>query len=593
LQMRSINYLSAIVFTLSTLPPSGALGQRSPAYPPSPVISSVWFDMPTLVELAPGSDNWPLTWAANGRQYTSWGDGGGFGGTNTVGRVSYGVGVIDGGPNDYRCRNLWGGAGLPRPQYGGKSYGILALADTLWLWRGGGASDETIYDFQELYRSTDSGRNWRFTGVRYNRREFSDTLGIFALTFLQFGPGYANARDGYVYIYAPRAFNLEWDAHTPGEIYLLRVPRDRLADKASYEWFCGLDESALPRWGDGYDSAVPVFRDPANGVMRTSVTYSQGLGRYILSTQQVSRFRDRGGHIGIYDAPQPWGPWTTVILANAFQLGLVDYSKTVFFNFSNKWTSCAGRKSVLVYTNKDNWATVESEFYMRGECLKIGHQGANGTVPGNTLASFGRAVELGADMVEMDVRMSADGVAVVIHDEAVDRTTNGNGLVADMSFKQLQELDAGAGERIPSLGQVLLQLGGKCGVIMELKGTGTAAPVADILSRFARGKGIPWDNFLVSSFDHDKLALLQKIEPRIRRAPLFRSEFKGDLIAAAHALGAWSVNLPRSLVSSDVVERCHREGLRVLVYTVNDPQQIARMKEMGVDGIICDYPDRL
>jgi glycerophosphoryl diester phosphodiesterase len=584
---------TVIIFTVTMLSPTTGFSQRMPAYPPSPAISSVWFDMASLVELAPGSDNWPVTWAADDRQYTSWGDGGGFGGSNTVGRVSYGVGVIDGGPRDYRCQNLWGGAGLPKPPYGGKSYGVLALTDTLWLWRGGDASDENIYDFQELYRSTDNGKNWQFSGVRFDRHEFSDTLGVFALTFLQFGMGAAGSRDDYVYMYAPRAFNLVWNAQIPGEIHLLRAPRGRLMDKKSYEWFTGLDGNGTPRWSDAYHRAIPVFHDPVNGVMRTSVTYNPDLGRYILSTQQVSRFRDQDGHIGIYDAAEPWGPWTTVLFANAFELGLVDFTKTVFFNFSNKWTTSGGRKSVLVYTNRDNWATVESEYYVKGEYMKIGHRGASGLSPENTLAAFNRAVELGVDMVELDVHMSSDGEVVVIHDKTVERTTDGTGSVADMKFNQLQKLDAGGGERIPSLDQVLLQIGDKCRVNVELKGAGTAAPVADILRRFVRRHGIAWENFVVSAFDHTLLAELKEIEPRIRRAPLFRKELSDDYIATAHRLGAWSVNLHRETVTGDIVERCHRAGLRVLVYTVNEPDEIVRLKEMGVDGIFCDYPDRL
>ena len=99
--------------------------------------------------------------------------------------------------------------------------------------------------------------------------------------------------------------------------------------------------------------------------MRTSVAYNKGLGRYLLITQQVDRFRDKNGHIGIYDAPEPWGPWTIVLFANAFDIGLVTHTKTVFFNFSNKWMSSNGRDFVLVYTNEDNWATVEGRFILR------------------------------------------------------------------------------------------------------------------------------------------------------------------------------------------------------------------------------------
>jgi glycerophosphoryl diester phosphodiesterase len=591
--LRIVRYLRMMAVAGLLVFPSAVSAQRAPAYPASEYIGSVYFEMATLNELAPGSDNWPVTWAADDIQYTSWGDGGGFGGTNIDGRVSFGIGRIEGGARNYKCNNLWGGVGLPKPPYGGKSYGILALEDTLWLWRGGDASDESLYEFRELYRSTDNGVSWQTAGVRFDRSEFGDTLGVFALTFLQFGRGYEGARDGYVYIYAPRAVNLVWNVHTPGDILLMRVPRGELTRKNAYQWFAGTDQSGEPRWSQDYASAVPSFSDRDNGVMRTSVTFNAALGRYILTTPHVSRYRNEDGYMGIYDAPEPWGPWTTVLFGNAFELGVVDFTKTVFFNFSNKWTSTDGRKSVLVYTNRDNWATVESEFYMKGECLKVGHRGAAGIFPENTLASFTGALQHGVDMVELDVHLSSDGQVMVIHDESVDRTTGEVGMVGEMTMAALQKLDAGGGEKIPTLGEVLLMLGARCSVNVELKGPGSAAPVADILGRFVRGSGISWDNYMVSSFDHDQLAELKQIEPRIRRAPLYGKDLPEDYIATAHALGAWSLNLNASTVTAELVDRCHREGFRVHVYTVNEPDEIARQRKLGVDGIIGDYPDKL
>ncbi len=585
--------MRTLLLAIWLVAPGIAIAERGPAYPSSPVISSVWFELNSMIELAPGSDNWPVTWAADGHQYTSWGDGGGFGGTNIDGRVSFGVGRIEGGAEDYSCTNLWGGVGLPRPAYGGKSYGILALEDTLWLWRGGDASNASLFEFRELYRSTDKGASWQAAGVRFDRDEFSDTLGVFALTFCQFGRGYQGARDNYIYIYAPRTVNLVWDVQVPGEVLLLRVPRGEIGSKEAYRWFAGTEQSGEPRWSADYDSAQPVFSDQSNGVMRTSVTFNAGLGRYLLSTQQVSRNRDQDGYLGIYDAPEPWGPWTTVLFASAFEPGVVDFAKTVFFNFSNKWTSPDGRKSVLVYTNKDNWATLESEFFMSGECVKVGHRGSAGHFPENTLASFAGALEQGVDMVELDVHLCSDGQVVVIHDDSVDRTTDSEGKVGEMTLRALQKLDAGGGEKIPTLAEVLLLIGSRCSVNVELKGPGTAAPVADILRRFVIGKGIPWDNFMVSSFDHEQLAELKNIEPRVRRAPLFGKELPEDYLETAHTLGAWSLNLNAETVTAELVSRCHREGLLVQVYTVNEPDEIARMKELGVDGIISDYPDKL
>jgi len=343
---------------------SAGVFSQSASYPPSPLIAGISFDMSTLEQRAPGSDDWPVTWAADGNQYTSWGDGGGFGGTNSDGRVSLGFARVAGPGNDYTTVNTWGGKGKPPPPFGGKCYGMLALGDTLYMWRGGSASDETIYEFQELYISTDKSLSWTETGVRFTEDDFPGSRGFFAPTFLQFGRGYKDTRDKYVYIYAPEIKSLEWNVQHPGEIALIRVPREDLADKSEYEYFAGLDDKGKAGWSSNIAERAPVFSDP-NGVMRTSVAYNKGLGRYLLITQQVDRFRDKNGHIGIYDAPEPWGPWNTVLFANAFDIGLVTHTKTVFFNFSNKWTAEDGRDFVLVYTNEDNWATVEGRFILR------------------------------------------------------------------------------------------------------------------------------------------------------------------------------------------------------------------------------------
>ena len=159
----------------------------------------------------------------------------------------------------------------------------------------------------------------------------------------------------------------------------MRVPKDRMTERAAYEFFAGYDEQGRPTWTDGVAERAPVFSDPVNGVMRTSVSYNAGIDRYLLITQQVSRAMDANGHIGIYDAAEPWGPWTTVLFQNAWETGLQDgrghtgSRKTVYWNFANKWLSDDGRRFTLVYTGdseqraSDNWATIEGRFIMAGQ----------------------------------------------------------------------------------------------------------------------------------------------------------------------------------------------------------------------------------
>jgi hypothetical protein len=156
----------------------------------------------------------------------------------------------------------------------------------------------------------------------------------------------------------------------PGEIILMRVLKTGLAQANQYEYFTGMSGSA-PNWSNSLGAAAPVFSDPVNGVMRTSVSYNPVLKRYLLTTQQVSRYKDNNAHIGIYEGPEPWGPWNTVLLENPYNSGLMKIPpsseltipvKTVFWNFSNKWLSSDGLRFVLVYTDYDTWTTIEGDF---------------------------------------------------------------------------------------------------------------------------------------------------------------------------------------------------------------------------------------
>jgi len=225
--------------------------------------------------------------------------------------------------------------------------------------------------------------------------------------------------------------------------------------------------------------------------------------------------------------------------------------------------------------------------------LKIAHRGASGAYPENTLAAFAAAAEQGADMVELDVHLSADSQLVVIHDETVDRTTGGSGAVGALTLAQLKALDAGGGQQIPTLAEVFALVRGKCGVNVELKGPDTAAPVAALIRQEVLGHAVPVDRFVVSSFDLPQLAQLKEIAPEIRRAPLYGDKLPEDYLEAARSVGAWSLNLNKGAITAELVEQCHRQGFRLLVWTADEPEEIARLKALGVDWIIGDYPDRL
>jgi hypothetical protein len=329
-------------------------------YPQSNVIAGVTFDDASARTEAPGSDIWPITWGADGELYTPWGDGGGFGGTNQTGRVSFGVARVRGGKRDYVGENIAGGVNAPHPApFKGKSEGILALGPTLYLWRDGDASSLEYFKFAELWRSDNSGATWRSVGVRFSQGgdDFpAQDAGLFAPAFLQFGRGYEGARDEFVYVYAPDSIDpTHWNVRVPGRINLLRVRREQIESKAAYQFFAGFGPNAAPRWTATTAERKPTWEDAVQGTHRIAVSYNPGLKRYLLTTIT----RDRSGWMSLYDAPEPWGPWTHVHTEhNPERWGTL----TIIFSFVNKWLSADGRDFVIVHTKNDRWATIEGRF---------------------------------------------------------------------------------------------------------------------------------------------------------------------------------------------------------------------------------------
>lgn len=319
-------------------------------YPESSL--TVSFDYDTYRREAEGSDNWPLTWAAEG-QYTSWGDGGSFAGDNVQCRVSLGFARIFGSAEDFDVRDLVGdqecGAQLPAGPPG-KSYGLLDVEDRLYMARLPGSS-ETNLTSSTLYVSSDGlATPFRETApaIRWTAR---DGLGM--VTFLQFGRRYTDTRDDFVYLYALNISDTSTFApQIPGEVVLMRVPKDSMEIADAYQYVVGLEEGT-PHWG-GRDDREPVFTD-ANGAFISSVVYSPTIGRYLLFTSHG----DFGeGHVGLFEAPQPWGPWRTVWYEGAWK-GDRQFPATIFFgNFSQSWSWQSDGDFVFVFTGTgaaDGW----------------------------------------------------------------------------------------------------------------------------------------------------------------------------------------------------------------------------------------------
>jgi hypothetical protein len=335
----------------------GCQGQAVPPYPPSDLIDSIFFDWSTHLRLAPGSDNWPVTWADDGHQYTTWGDGGGFGGTNADGRVSLGVARVEGSRDSYTGFNVWGGKdGENAALFKGKSYGIISISGVLFMWVSPG-SNARGYEEARLYTSSDHGATWQSAEWAFARSQ-----GLVNPTFCQFGMDYAGSRDDYVYIYANHIKDSSaLKVQKPGEIALLRVPVASLTGQQAYEYFAGFDDDQVPVWTSQIDERQPVFRDPGGVGWNTSVSYNAGLRRYLLITEHDITAE---ANLGIFDAPEPWGPWTTVYYGK-FGVGSNIPENSFFYNFSNKWLSSDGLRFILVFTGvgaNDSWNSVAGRF---------------------------------------------------------------------------------------------------------------------------------------------------------------------------------------------------------------------------------------
>lgn len=224
--------------------------------------------------------------------------------------------------------------------------------------------------------------------------------------------------------------------------------------------------------------------------------------------------------------------------------------------------------------------------------LCFGHRGARGHAPENTLKAIERGIALGADWIEVDVHVSADGQPVVIHDRWLDRSTSGRGLVADACWEALRGLDAGEGERIPLLEEVFECVAGRAGLNVEIKGAGASDAVVHVAQRWVGRAGWSQDRLLVSSFDHRQLAAVRRAAPELYLGALVGG-VPLDLAACAEALSARSIHLSVDFLDPALIADAQQRGLRVYVYTANEPDDIARCRRFGVDGVFTDYPERV
>lgn len=219
--------------------------------------------------------------------------------------------------------------------------------------------------------------------------------------------------------------------------------------------------------------------------------------------------------------------------------------------------------------------------------LKIGHRGAAGHAPENTLAAIRKGIELGVDFVEIDVRCTADGILVALHDATVNRTTNGKGPIDRLSLRAVKALDAGNGECVPTLEEVLSLVSGRTGLMLELKVKGAAQKAVEAVQK-AEFK----DPLIYASFQHEELRIIRSVDAEASLMALF-GRLPQASVARAMKYSPSHVGLRHDTVTRRLVEAFHDEDLLVFVYTTDTIREIQRAISAGVDGIISNVPERL
>jgi glycerophosphoryl diester phosphodiesterase len=225
--------------------------------------------------------------------------------------------------------------------------------------------------------------------------------------------------------------------------------------------------------------------------------------------------------------------------------------------------------------------------------LVIAHRGASAYRPENTLPAYALAVEQRADMIEIDLHRTRDGAVVITHDETLE-DLGGRGEIADASLAEVRALDAGAGERVPTLDEVLDGFGAAIPFNLEIKraGSGLYAGLEELALEAVRCRGL-LARTLFSSFYDPVLERLRALEPGSRVAVLVSPRDAERPLERAHAVGAEALNPWLGMLSAELVDSAHAEGLAVYPFTVDREEDMCRLLELGVDGMFTNHPDRL
>lgn len=319
-------------------------GQPTP-YSPSALVTGIeWAPVESIVRAAPDSDTWPMTWGDDGALYTAYGDGFGFDSRPSK-KLSLGYAKVIGPPTDFTGIDIPSATGehTGGRHRGKKASGMLMVDSVLYAWvRNANNNGEQC----QLARSTDHAVTWEWSPWTF--AEFG------YCAFLNFGQNYAGARDSFVYMYTPDTPSayLETDA-----VVLTRVPMDRITEREAHEFFAGLDDSGEALWSANIDERQATFTYPG-AANRLDVTYNAPLDRYLMTLRSQAL---NGGidQFSIFDAPQPWGPWTTVYhtrKGNTDEPLSADIDWGEAQHIPSSWISEDGREFYLVFSGDDSFS---------------------------------------------------------------------------------------------------------------------------------------------------------------------------------------------------------------------------------------------
>jgi len=388
-------------------------GAAAPSLPQSPVIKSISFDASPVISLAQGSDIWVNTWADDDKLYTSYGDGTGFGSGT---KLSLGLAVISGIPPTISGANISSSTGQQTGDgpNGKKASGMLMVNGVIYMLVRN--ADQNGNQCQ-LAWSADHAKTWTWSSWKIAE------LGYCA--FLNYGKNYSGARDGYVYAFfsnGPNAYN------ETSDVVLARVPKEKITDRASYEFFSGSISS--PAWSAAIGSRKSVLNYP-KGINRIDVTYNAPLKRYLMTNR--SRAKAGGeNQFTIFDAPEPWGPWSLVYYELQTSTSNLQWGESQ--HIPSKWISGNGKTIYVIYAGNDTLKVKKAVLQTDGNppitstvaptvvtpplTLKPGDANKDGKVDGLDyvvwLNNYNKTVTAGASVGDFDKNSKVDGLDYVI-----------------------------------------------------------------------------------------------------------------------------------------------------------------------------------